>query len=163
MAYKSLIIGGRGGLLFESRTRNPKTTAQLIQNNVYCFLNITIFRLVIPAFFRFTDVNLIIFYSNEFYVTSRWAHIQGYIQDQGLLRGEAYKRQLKVLSFGAVAYVQPHPPPIDKGKTESGGGSGRLRLHVGYQSGGPFPHDIIVLFFYIFMQNISNRDSLSKQ
>ena len=79
MAYKSLIIGGRRGLLFESRTRNPKTTAKLIQNNVYCFLNITIFRLVIPAFFRFTDVNLIIFYSNEFDVTSRWAHIQGYI------------------------------------------------------------------------------------
>ena len=122
MAYKSLIIGGRGGLLFESRTRNPNTTAKLTQNNVFCFLNITIFRLVIPAFFRFTDVNLIIFYSNEFYVTSRWAHIQAYIQDQGLLRGEAYKRQFKVLSFGAVTYVQPHPPPIDKGKTESGGG-----------------------------------------
>ena len=79
MAYKSLIIGVRRGLLFESRTRNPKTTAKLIQNNVYCFLNITIFRLVIPAFFRFTDVNLIIFYLNEFYVTSRWAHIQPYI------------------------------------------------------------------------------------
>ena len=33
----------------------PKTTAKLIHNNVYCFL-ITIFRLAIPAFFRFTDV-----------------------------------------------------------------------------------------------------------
>ena len=30
-------------------------TTKLIQNNVYCFL-ITIFRLAIPAFFRFTDV-----------------------------------------------------------------------------------------------------------
>ena len=40
----------------EPRTRSPKTTAKLIQNNVYCFLNITIFRLAIPAFFRFTDV-----------------------------------------------------------------------------------------------------------
>ena len=37
-------------------TRGPKTTAKLIQNKVYCFLNITIFRLAIPAFFRFTDV-----------------------------------------------------------------------------------------------------------
>ena len=40
----------------EPRTRSPKTTAKLIQNNVYCFLNITIFRLAIPAFFRLTDV-----------------------------------------------------------------------------------------------------------
>ena len=39
----------------EPRTRSPKTTAKLIQNNVYCFF-ITIFRLAIPAFFRFTDV-----------------------------------------------------------------------------------------------------------
>ena len=77
MAYKSLITGGRGGLLFESRTRSPKTTAKLIQNNLYCFLNITIF--YIPAFFRFTDVNLFILYSDEFYFTSRWAHIQVYI------------------------------------------------------------------------------------
>ena len=37
------------------RTRSPKTTAKLIQNNVYCFF-ITLFRLAIPAFFRFTDV-----------------------------------------------------------------------------------------------------------
>ena len=35
--------------------RSPKTTAKLIHNNVYCFF-ITIFRLAIPAFFRFTDV-----------------------------------------------------------------------------------------------------------
>ena len=39
----------------EPKTRSPKTTAKLIQNNVYCFF-ITIFRLAIPAFFRFTDV-----------------------------------------------------------------------------------------------------------
>ena len=37
------------------KTRSPKTTAKLIHNNVYCFF-ITIFRLVVPAFFRFTDV-----------------------------------------------------------------------------------------------------------
>ena len=41
---------------FLPRTRSPKTTAKLVQNNVYCFLNITIFRLAVPAFFRFTDV-----------------------------------------------------------------------------------------------------------
>ena len=39
----------------EPKTRSPKTTAKLIQNNVYCFF-ITIFRLAVPAFFRFTDV-----------------------------------------------------------------------------------------------------------
>ena len=39
----------------EPKTRSPKTTAKLIQNNVYCFF-ITIFRLAKPAFFRFTDV-----------------------------------------------------------------------------------------------------------
>ena len=37
------------------KTRSPKTTAKLIHNNVHCFF-ITIFRLAIPAFFRFTDV-----------------------------------------------------------------------------------------------------------
>ena len=37
------------------KTRSPKTTAKLIQNNVYCFF-ITIFQLAVPAFFRFTDV-----------------------------------------------------------------------------------------------------------
>ena len=41
--------------LYVSKTRRPKTAAKLIQNYVYCFF-ITIFRLVIPAFFRFTDV-----------------------------------------------------------------------------------------------------------
>ena len=35
--------------------RSPKTTAKLIENNVYCFF-ITIFWLAIPALFRFTDV-----------------------------------------------------------------------------------------------------------
>ena len=39
----------------EPKTKSLKTTAKLIQNNVYC-LFITIFRLAIPAFFRFTDV-----------------------------------------------------------------------------------------------------------
>ena len=39
----------------ELKTRSTKTTAKLIHNNVYYFL-ITIFRLAIPAFFRFTDV-----------------------------------------------------------------------------------------------------------
>ena len=39
----------------ESRTRSPKTTAKLISNNVYCFFK-PIFRLAIPAFYRFTDV-----------------------------------------------------------------------------------------------------------
>ena len=39
----------------ESKTRSPRTTVKVIQNNVYCFF-ITIFRLAIPAFFRFTDV-----------------------------------------------------------------------------------------------------------
>ena len=39
----------------EPKTRSPKTTAKLIQNNVYCFF-ITIFRLAVPAFFRFKDV-----------------------------------------------------------------------------------------------------------
>ena len=40
----------------ESKTRSPRTTAKLIQNNVYCFF-ITIFRLAIPAFFMHqTDV-----------------------------------------------------------------------------------------------------------
>ena len=38
----------------EPKTRSPKTTAKLIQNNMYCFF-ITIFRLAIPAFFRFTE------------------------------------------------------------------------------------------------------------
>ena len=42
-----------------SKMRSPKTTAkltaELIHNNVYSFL-ITIFRLALPAFFRFTDV-----------------------------------------------------------------------------------------------------------
>jgi len=33
-----------------------KTTAKLIQNNVYCFV-IKIFRLAIAAFLRFTDIN----------------------------------------------------------------------------------------------------------
>ena len=41
------------------RTKNEKvstkTTAKLIHNNMYCFF-ITIFRLAIPAFFRFADV-----------------------------------------------------------------------------------------------------------
>ena len=40
----------------EPRTRSPKTTAKLIQNNMYCFLTTTIFWLAIPAYFRFTDV-----------------------------------------------------------------------------------------------------------
>ena len=40
---------------WNQKTRSPKTTAKLIQNNVYCFF-ITIFRLAIPAFFTFTDV-----------------------------------------------------------------------------------------------------------
>ena len=44
------------GTARDPRTRCPKTTAKLIQNKVYYFLNITIFRLAIPAFFRFTDV-----------------------------------------------------------------------------------------------------------
>ena len=39
----------------QPKTRSPKTTAKLIQNNVYCFF-ITIFRLAVPALFRFTDV-----------------------------------------------------------------------------------------------------------
>ena len=39
----------------EPKMRSPKTTAKLIQNNVYCFF-ITIFRLAVPALFRFTDV-----------------------------------------------------------------------------------------------------------
>ena len=34
----------------ESKTRSPRTTAKVIQNNVYCFF-ITIFGLAIPAFF----------------------------------------------------------------------------------------------------------------
>ena len=37
------------------KTRSQKTTAKLIQNNVYCFF-ITTFGLAIPAFFRFTNV-----------------------------------------------------------------------------------------------------------
>ena len=40
----------------EPRTRSPKTTAKLIQNNMYCFLTTTIFWLAVPAYFRFTDV-----------------------------------------------------------------------------------------------------------
>ena len=43
----------------EPRTRSPKTVAKLIQNNAYCFF-ITIFRLAIPVFFRFTDVTELI-------------------------------------------------------------------------------------------------------
>ena len=39
----------------EPKTRSTKTNAKLIHNNVYCFFR-TIFRLAIPAFFRFTDV-----------------------------------------------------------------------------------------------------------
>ena len=40
----------------EPKTKSPKTTAKLIRtHDVYCFF-ITVFRLAIPVFFRFTDV-----------------------------------------------------------------------------------------------------------
>ena len=40
----------------EPKTRSPKTTAKLIRiHDEYCFF-ITVFRLAIPVFFRFTDV-----------------------------------------------------------------------------------------------------------
>jgi len=44
---------------------SPKTTAKLIQNNVYCFF-ITIFRMAIPAFFRFTDVTVLLLFLFRF-------------------------------------------------------------------------------------------------
>ena len=40
----------------EPKTRSPKTNVKLIRtHDVYCFF-ITVFRLAIPVFFRFTDV-----------------------------------------------------------------------------------------------------------
>ena len=47
------------------KTRSPKTTAKLIQNNVYCFF-ITIFRMAIPAFFRFTDITVLLLFLFRF-------------------------------------------------------------------------------------------------
>ena len=39
----------------KNKNEKSKEYCKADQNNVYCFL-ITIFRLAIPAFFRFTDV-----------------------------------------------------------------------------------------------------------
>ena len=47
------------------KTRSPKTTAKLIQNNVHCFF-ITISRMAIPAFFRFTDVTVLLLFLFRF-------------------------------------------------------------------------------------------------
>ena len=66
----------------EPRTRSPKTTAKLIQNNVYCFLNITIFRLAIPAFFRVSSglPMLLNFNMCEWLVMNRKGPWEGYRQ-----------------------------------------------------------------------------------
>ena len=51
----------------EPKRRSPKTTAKLIQNNVYCFF-MTIFRLAMPAFF--TDVTELMYESQYQYQTN---------------------------------------------------------------------------------------------
>ena len=56
----------------------PKTTAKLIQNNVYCFFT-TIFRLAIPSFVRFTDVT-------ELMQESRY-YIDGQCRNKNCLKG----------------------------------------------------------------------------
>ena len=47
------------------KKRSLKTTASLIQNNVYCFF-ITKFRVAIPAFFRFTSVTVLLLFLFRF-------------------------------------------------------------------------------------------------
>ena len=79
----------------DPRTRCPKTTAKLIQNKVYYFLNITIFRLApIPAFFRFTDV------------TELMQKSQYYID------GECHNKKLEMLKVEIIGQTEMICSPI---------------------------------------------------
>ena len=75
------------------RTRSPKSTAKLVQNNVYCFF-ITIFRLAVPAFFRFTDVT-------ELMQESQY-YIDGECRNKNCLKGRGgndVQHKLLVIKF----------------------------------------------------------------